>query len=313
MDNKNIEKVDLVIIGAGPAGLTSAIYAGRAGLKTVMIERQAPGGKLNNTHRIDNFPGLEGKPGFELSMSFLKQAQNFGAKLVSGTVQSLSNLESRNEKEVILSDGKKIITKTIIIATGMKPKKIDVPGYMEYFGKGVSVCVVCDGAFYKGKDIAIIGGGNSATEESLYAAGIVNKLYLINSFPSFRAEKTTLNKLEEIKNVEKLLDTEILSINGDGTNVISINVLDKKTKKEKEIKVSGVFSYIGWNPMNDFLLNTNILDKDGFITINKNGETNVPGVYASGDILNKSFKQVTTAVAEGTVAALSAQEYILKG
>ena len=308
-----MDKVDLVIIGAGPAGLTSGIYSSRAGLKTVIIEKEAPGGKMNNTHRIDNYPGLEGKAGYELSMSFLAQAKKFGAEVVSGEVVSISNLESENEKIVELKNGKKFTTKTIIIATGMKPKKLMVPGYEEYFGKGVSTCVVCDGAFYKGKDIAIIGGGNSATEESLYAADIVEKLYIVNNFPSFNAEEETLKKLKTIKNVELLTNTEITSINGNGTSINSITVIDKKTNEKKEINVSGVFTYIGWNPMNSFLKDTNILEENGFILTNKKAETKIPGVFASGDILEKEFKQVTTAVAEGTIAALSAKEYILKG
>lgn len=307
-----MKKVDLVIIGGGPAGLTSGIYASRAGLKTIIIEKGAPGGKLNNTHQIDNYPGLEGKHGYELSMSFTEQAKKFGSKLITGEVSSVSNLESKDKKEVTLKNGDKFLTKTIIISTGMTPKKLDIPGYNKYFGKGVSVCVVCDGTFYRGKDIAIIGGGNSATEESLFAANIVNKIYIINNFPTFKAEETTLEKLKELKNVELITNTDIVSINGDEKSINSISVVDKKTNEKKEINVSGVFSYIGWNPASKFLEDTKLLEDDGFLIVNEKGETKIPGVFASGDILDVPFKQVTTAVSGGTISALSAKEYILK-
>lgn len=307
-----MEKVDLVIIGAGPAGLTSGIYASRAGLKTVIIESGPPGGKLNNTYHIENYPGIVQSKGYELAMTLMDQVKNFGGELISGEVIKISNLTSTKEKEVHLSNGKKFITKTIIIAVGMSAKKLDIPGYDKYFGKGVSVCVVCDGAFYRGKDIAVIGGGNSATEESLFAANIVKKLYIINNFPTFKAEETTLKKLDTLDNVELLTNTEIKSINGGDSRITSISVLDKNTNEQKDIEVSGVFTYIGWDPMSNFLKDTNLLDDSGFLTVNKNGETSIPGIYAAGDILTKTFKQITTAVSDGTNAALSAKEYILK-
>jgi len=240
--NKNI---DTLIIGGGPAGLTSAIYTARAGLETVIVEKGAPGGKLNNTYMVDNFPGMPDQKGFELSISFLNQALNLGAKLVNGEVKRIFNLESKDEKKVELSNGDIYLTKTIIIATGMKPKKLDVKGYDKYFGRGLGVCVVCDAAFHKGQDIAVIGGGRSATEESLFASNIVNKIYIINSFPSFRAEKITLDKIDKKENIEVLQNTDVISINGDDNSVKSITIMDKNTNEEKEILVSGVFTYIG--------------------------------------------------------------------
>lgn len=307
-----MKKVDLVIIGGGPAGLASAIYAGRAGFKTVVIEKAAPGGKLNNTHKIDNYPGMEGKAGWEFSMSFSEQAKNFGAEIIGGEVIEIRDLDSKLEKHVELSNGDIFQTKAIIIAAGLKPKVLNVPGYYEYFGKGVSTCVVCDGAFYRGKDIAIIGGGNAATEESLFAAGIVNKAYIINSFSSFRAEKDTLDKLETLENIETKHNTDVLEIIGEGERVSALKILEKDTNEEKILDVSGVFTYVGWDVENYFIKDQEMFDEEGFIIVNGNTETKYPGVYAAGDIVAKPFRQVTIAVSEGTWSALSAVNYLNK-
>lgn len=307
MKNK---KVDVAIIGGGPAGLTSAIYASRLGLNTVILEKSAPGGKLNNTHKIDNYPGMEGKAGFELSISFLQQAKNFGSELINKEVLKIENLDSKTEKKITLSGNEIIIAKTIIIATGMKPKKLDVPGYDEFFGKGVSTCVVCDAPFYRGKNIAIVGGGNSATEESLFASKMVNKIDIINVFPTFIAEEITMKQIGETKNISLRPNTKIKEIIGENGKLTSILIEDQNTKKEELLKVEGVFTYIGWNPENNFISDADLIDKDGFVKTNKQYETKFPGVYAVGDILNKPFKQVTIATSEGTIAALEAKKYI---
>ena len=306
-----MNKSDLIIIGGGPSGLTAAIYASRAGFKTIVIEKGAPGGKLNNTHKIDNYPGMLGKAGWEYSMSFVDQAKEFGADIIGGEVTLIENLESKENKIVTLANGDKYETKVIIIATGLKPMRLEVPGYDEYFGKGVSTCVVCDGAFYRGKDIAIIGGGNAATEESLFAATMINKVYIINKFPSFRAEQDTLNKLEQIENIIPLHNTDVTKIIGEDGKVNGIEVINDK--KEKEIiPVSGVFTYVGWNPESQFVKNDDILIDGGFLQVDENANTKYPGVYAAGDIVPKPFRQVTISASEGTKAALSAVNYLNK-
>ncbi len=300
---------DLVVIGAGPAGLTSAIYAARAGMKTVVIEKGAPGGKLNNTHKVDNYPGMEGKAGWEFSQSFSTQAQNFGAKIVGAEVVGIDNLDSKEEKKVTLSNGTTYTTKTIIIATGLQPMKMEVPGADEYFGKGISTCVVCDGAFYRGKDIAIVGGGNSATEESLFAAGIVNKVYIVNQFPGFRAEKATLDKLETLENVEVLHNTEYKEVIGEEGKVSGFVVLNKETGEERRLDVQGIFTYIGWLPETQFMKESGLLNDEGYIQIQPDGSTKFPGVYSAGDVTPKPFRQITVATSEGTNAALAAVNY----
>ncbi len=300
---------DLIVIGAGPAGLTSAIYASRAGLKTAVIEKGAPGGKLNNTHKVDNYPGMEGKAGWELSQSFSTQAQNFGAKIIGGEVSSISNLDSKEEKKVVLSNGNEYTTKTIIIATGMQPMKMEIPGADEFFGKGISTCVVCDGAFFRGRDIAIVGGGNSATEESLFAAGIVNKVYIVNQFSQFRAERATLDKLETLDNVEVMHNTDYKEVIGEDGKVAGFVVVNKETGEERTLEVNGIFTYIGWLPETNFLKESGLLNEEGFIEIKNDGSTKYPGVYSAGDVTPKPFRQITVATSEGTNAALAAVNY----
>ncbi len=306
--NKN---VDVLIIGGGPAGLTAATYASRAGKETIVIEKGAPGGKMNNTHQIENYPGMEKKHGFEFSMAFLKQAESFGAKIIGGDVSEISNLDSVDKKKIKLSNGDEYISKTIIIATGLKSKKLDVPGYNEYFGKGLGVCLVCDGAFYRGKDIAVIGGGVAATEETLFASEMIGKITMVNEFPSFKGEKETLDKLKEKKNVIPMHNTKVLSINGDGEKVSSITIENDQGKKE--LLVSGVFVYVGWDQENYFIKDDKLLDENGFVIVDtRTNATTYPGVFAAGDIVNKKEKQIAIAASEGTKAALGAVEYINK-
>lgn len=300
---------DLVVIGGGPAGLTSAIYASRAGMKTVVVEKGAPGGKLNNTHKVDNYPGMEGKAGWEFSQSFSTQAKNFGSEILNSEVISILDLDSKTEKKVRLSNGKELITKTIIIATGLQPMKMDVPGADEYFGKGISTCVVCDGAFFRGKDIAIIGGGNSATEESLFAAGIVNKVYIVNSFPGFRAEQATLDKIETVENIEVMHNTQYKEVIGEDGKVAGLIVEDTNTGETRTINVQGIFTYIGWTPETEFMKDSGLLNEQGYVEIGEGGKTKYPGVYSAGDVTPKPFRQITVATSEGTNAALSAVNY----
>ncbi len=234
---------DIIIIGGGPAGLTAAIYAARAGKSVMVIEKSAPGGKMNNTHMIDNFPGMVGKHGYEFSMAFTEQAKQFGAEIKGGDVVEISNLDSNDSKYIKLKNGDEYTAKSIIIAAGLKAKPLNVPGYDEYFGKGVGVCLVCDGAFYRSKKVAVIGGGNSATEESLFASDMIGEIHIINSFPGFRAEKLTLDKLNSKDNVFVRHNTNVKAINGTDGKVSSITI--ESNGKEEKLDIDGVFTYIG--------------------------------------------------------------------
>lgn len=305
-----MKNVDLVIIGGGPAGLTAALYAGRAGLSVVVIEKGAPGGKMNNTHKIDNYPGLASKPGFEYSQTFLAQAIEFGAEVVGGEVTKTYDLESSDQKHVELANGEIYETKAVIIASGLKARKLDVPGFDTFFGKGVSTCLVCDGAFFRGKHIAVVGGGNAATEETLYASNIVEKVHIINHFPSFACEKATLDSLNKLENLEVHHNSDVVSING--TDKVE-SITFTENGEEKTIPVEGVFTYVGWDVENTFLSNVDIFDEHGFVNADPiTQQTSIPGVYAAGDIVPKPVRQVTIAAGEGTKAALAAIDYINK-
>ncbi len=305
------DKYDVVIVGGGPGGLTSAIYTARAELKTALIESSAPGGKLINTHNLENYPGVdEGATGGDVAVKFFTQALSFGAEYIPGRVIKISNLTSFDAKKVSLEDGKILETKTIIIASGTNPIPLDIPGYKEYLNKGVSHCVVCDGALHKGRPIIILGGGVAATEESLFGANFASKVTIINRFPTFRGEEITLRKVDEKENIDLVPNAKPLSINGDGAKVKSVTV-ELKDGTKKDYLADGVFVYEGYSPASAFLKDTNLLDKYGFMDVNpKTMETTISGVFAIGDILNKPFKQVTGATNDGTIAALKAKQYI---
>lgn len=305
-----METIDLLIVGGGPAGLAAAIYGARANLKTVVIEKGVPGGKLLNTHKIDNYPGFKGLSGTDLAIKFINHAKFLGALIEGDEVLKIDDIE-KDYKTVILASNKKYRTKAIILATGMNPKKIPLKEYDIYFGHGISTCIVCDGAFYKNKDIAVIGGGTSASEESLFASNIVGNIYIINLFDKLDVVDSVRNSIEKTKNIHLKYNSELIKINGDGKKIFSITIKNTKTKKTEDIKVSGVFSYIGWIPASGFLKDIGVLNKNKFITINfKTGSTGIKGIFAAGDIVTKEYHQVSGAVSDGTNAALSAKKYI---
>lgn len=305
-----MEKIDLLIVGGGPAGLAAAIYGARANLKTIIIEKGAPGGKLLNTHKVDNYPGFKSLTGTELALKFIDHAESLGAKIENDEVIKISNI-NKKEKIVILKSNKKYQTKTIIFAMGMNPKKLPLEEYKTYFGKGISTCIVCDGAFYRNKDIAVIGGGTSASEESLFASKIVKNIYIINLFDKLDVVDSIKKNIEKTKNIHLKFNSELIKINGDGKKIFSITIKNKLTNKIEEISVEGVFTYIGWIPASKFLQKSAILNKDNFITIDyKTGKMGIDGIFAAGDITSKEFHQVSGAVSDGTNAALSAKKYI---
>ncbi len=300
---------DLVIIGSGPAGMSAALYAKRAELNVLIIEKGAPGGKLLNTHKVDNLIGFEGKPGSEIAMKFYEHVNNFAIKYEFSEVISIENIYQK-EKKIILKNNKEIITKSIIIATGMNPKKLDAKGYDQFFGKGISTCLICDGAFYRNKDILVVGGGNSAIEESLFASNIVNKIYIVNNLESLTAFSSIVKSFNKLKNVELINNSEVVEIVGK-EKINYVNIINNKTKKITKLNVSGVFTYIGWIPSINFIKDKKILNDLNFVKANlKTNETLIPGVFAAGDIIEKDYRQITTAISDGTNAALSAKKYI---
>jgi len=302
---------DVIIIGGGPAGLTAGIYASRARLKTLLIEKAGCGGQIAITDKLENFPGFEeGINGFEFTSKVEQQARNFGTEIIYGEVLSLEAESS--VKKVILSDHT-YAAKTIVIASGSSFKKLGIYGEHEFLGKGVSYCATCDGPFFKNKTVAVIGGGNSAVQEALFLTKFANKIYLIHRRDTLRAVQLLQEKVFAEKKIEVVFDTNVEEISG-GQMIENLKVKNVKTGKPGNIAVDGVFIFIGWNPNTSFLSENKIaLDENGYIITDEKMQTSLEGVFACGDVRKKMLRQVVTAVSEGATAAISAQHCIEAG
>lgn len=289
---------DLVIVGAGPAGMSASLYASRAGLKTLLLDNGAPGGKLIKTFEISNYPGVSSLPGTDLAMKMFEQSTSFGAEYAYGNVVKVTK-----DKHVLLEDGTELEAKAVIVATGTKERLLNIPGEAENIGRGVSFCAVCDGAFFKGKDVVVIGGGNSALEESLYLTQFVNSVTIVIRRDVFRAEQQIQDQIKQndkIHVITKHIPKEIMSRD---QKVYSILLENVDTKETKEIVCQGIFPYVGQNPMSDSLKDLDVLDDKGYVIVNEHMETKVEGVYAAGDIIQKELRQVVTATNDGAIAA----------
>ncbi len=299
---------DLVIIGGGPAGLTAGIYASRARLNVLLLEKVAPGGQVLVSDWIENYPGFpSGSSGFDLVNKMIEQAKQFGLVIESGQVLSLD--VSETVKKVELNE-KTITTLSIIIATGASPRKLGVPGEDMFIGKGVSFCATCDGPFFKDSVVAAVGGGDTAVQESIYLTKFAKKVYLIHRRDELRATKILQERVMANDKIEILWDTVLTGIGGGLTNVEKVNVKNLKTDEEKEIPVSGCFIWVGTFPNTSFLKDSVKVDKYGFIIVNQNMETSAPGVFAAGDVRNTPLRQIVTAVGDAAIAAVSAEHYI---
>lgn len=288
---------DLVIVGAGPAGMSASIYASRAGLSTLLLDNGAPGGKLVKTFEIANYPGVSTISGVDLAMSMFGQSTSFGATYEYGDVQEITK-----DKVVKLSDGTEIQAKAVLVATGTKERLMNIPGEKENIGRGVSFCAVCDGAFFRNKEVVVIGGGNSALEESLYLTRFANVTIVIRR-DQFRAEKNIQQQIEsndKIKVITKHIPKEVVSENGKVSGIVLENV---DTKETQVISCAGIFPYIGQDPMSDCLKDLGVLDDRGYVVVDKNMETCIDGIYAAGDLIQKELRQVVTAVNDGAIAA----------
>lgn len=300
---------DLVIIGGGPAGLSAALYASRANLKTLVIEKNAPGGKTLNTKMIGNYLGMVNMSGAEIGLKFFEDSQEFGAQFEFDEVVDIKNIEGKIKK-IHLKNKKIINTKTIIIASGLRDIKLDLPLSKKYYGHGISTCLVCDGGLYKNKTIAVVGGGYSATEESFYSSPLFKKIHIINSFPNIQAEKVILDKMRDVKNIEIHNNAKFTKINEVNNEIKSISIVDKVTRIKSEIEVSGIFTYLGYKPSITFLPKK-ILDNNGYVKIDLSDcSTKIRGIFAAGDIVGSNYKQVAIAISQGAIAALSSQKII---
>ncbi len=296
---------DVIIIGAGPAGLTSAVYTSRAGLKTLILEKGAPGGKVFLTHLIENYPGYESIGGRELSQQMHKHALKFGSEYAYGDV---SEIIDGDVKKVVTNMGE-YETKSIILATGMENRKLGAPGEEEFGGRGVSYCAICDGNFFKEQDVVVIGGGNSALEEALYLADICNTVRIVHRRDEFRAEQYVVDNVRAKENIILDTDSVVTSING-VDKVEEVVIENVKTNEQKTEKVTGVFIYVGLLPVTSPFTSLGILNDEGYITVDSNMQTNLKGIYAAGDVIPKHLRQITTAVNDGAIAAQSIVNYL---
>src|SRR5690625_461797 len=298
---------DVVIIGAGPAGMTAAVYASRANLDTLMLERGVPGGQMADTEAIENYPGFESVLGPDLSNKMFEHAQKFGAQYAYGEVKEV--VDHGDYKEVITGD-KTYRTKTVIITTGAEYRKLGIPGEEELSGRGVSYCAVCDGAFFKDREIAVIGGGDSAVEEGMYLTRFAKKVTIIHRRDELRAQKILQDRAFENDKIEFIWDTVVEEIKEEDGKVGNLSLKNVKTGATSEFNTEGVFVYIGMVPLNDPFKSLNILNEDGYIPTNENMETSIPGIFAAGDIREKELRQVVTATGDGSIAAEQAIKYL---
>ena len=303
----NDPQYDVIIIGGGAAGLAASIYAVRAMLKTLIIEKKAVGGQILLTGEIENYPGFpEPVDGPELAMLYEKQAARFGAEFEYDTVTALD--VAGEVKRVVCEDGE-YTSKTVIIATGGEHNKLDVPGEVEYWGKGVSYCATCDGNFFRGMDVVVVGGGDAAMDEGLYLTRMTGKVTVVHRRDALRASKILQQRAFDNPKMEFVWDTVVDEIKGNG-EVDSVTLRNLKTGAVAERAAQGVFIFIGFHPVNDFMQGAVELDNAGHVLTNLQMETSVPGVFAAGDVRQFSDRQLANAVGDGVAAALAAYRYI---
>ena len=298
---------DLIIIGAGPAGMSAAVYAARAELNFIVIEgSMMQGGQVLTTYDVDNYLGLPGIGGFEMGMKFAEHANKLGVNFVTENVVSM---DVSGDVKKVVTDKNTYETRTIIIATGAVHRKAGIPGEAEFTGKGVSYCATCDGAFFKNKVAAVVGGGDVAVEDAIYLARMCSKVYLIHRRDEFRAAKSIVNKARNTENIEFILDSTVEKIEG-GAKVSSIQIKNKKTGEVIEKPVDGVFFAVGMQPVTSFVDDSIKMNEAGYIVAGEDCRTNIDGVYAAGDIRTKNLRQIITAAADGANAVTYVERYI---
>lgn len=297
---------DMIIIGGGPAGYSAALYAARAGLDVIVIERMSVGGQMALTDVIDNYPGFdEGVDGFTLGMKMQAGAERFGAKTEYASVIEVALSESPKR---IVTDSGEFFGKSVVVATGANPRRLGVDGEEELVGRGIHYCAHCDGRFYKGKTVAVVGGGNSAAEDALYLSHLAKKVYLIHRRDSLRATKIYHEPLLRAENVEFLWDSSVSDFSVDG-RINGVIVENLKSGEKSEISIDGLFVSIGRSPATE-LFGELELDKNGYIVADESTRTNIEGVFAVGDVRTKALRQVVTAVSDGATAAHFAEEFL---
>ncbi|AVX19464.1 MULTISPECIES: thioredoxin-disulfide reductase [Carboxydocella] len=298
---------DIIIIGGGPAGLTAALYGARSNLKVLVIEKMMPGGQAAITESIENYPGFpQGIAGFELGMKLHEQAGRFGAEMV---VEEVVELQLAGQPKVVKTTQNTYEAKAVILATGAKNRALGCPGEEQFRGRGVSYCATCDGAFFTGKKVVVVGGGNSAVEEAVYLTKFAEKVTIIHRRDTLRADKVVQEKAFNEPKIDFLWNKVVVEITGQD-QVTGVVVQDTVTGEKSTVATDGVFVFVGMEPQTALVAGQVELTEDGYIRADESTATNLPGVFAAGDVRKKPLRQVVTAVADGAVAAMAAEKYV---
>ena len=302
------EPYDLIIIGGGPAGLTAAIYAMRALLKTVIIEKGVPGGQITLSDEVENYPGFQRLSGFELSQKLQEHAASYGVEQISAEVTAVEpGLEIHT---VRLDNGQQLAGHAVILATGGSPRKLGVPGEEEYYGKGVSYCAVCDGFFFKDKTVAVVGGGDTAVEEALYLSKLARKVYLVHRRDALRASMLLQERIKADCNCEIVWNAVVTEIHATDGAVTEVELQDTQTGSKRLVEAQGAFIFIGFEPNNQLVPAGTKRNAEGYVVTDEKCETSIPGLYVVGDLREKYARQIVIAAADGCTAALAAAHYV---
>ncbi len=302
-----VKKYDVTVIGAGPAGLTAALYASRANLVVLLLDRGAYGGQMNNTAEIENYPGFKSILGPDLSQKMYDSATNFGADYAYGTVREVVDHGSYKQ---IKTDSGDYETKAVIIGTGSKYRNLSVPGEEEYRGRGVSNCAVCDGAFFRNKEVVVVGGGDSAIEEGEYLTHLVDKVTVVHRRAELRAQKILQERAFKNPKMNFIWNSNVQEIIGSDNKVTGVKLINNKNQETSRLDAAGVFIYVGLEPMTDAFDDLGITDTHGWVKTDEEMATSVPGIFAVGDVRQKNLRQVVTATGDGGIAGQAAYQYV---
>jgi thioredoxin reductase (NADPH) len=308
MDMSSNGIYDLVIVGGGPGGLTAGIYAMRAALKTALIEMGVPGGQMNNSGSIENWPGDEFITGGDLALKFSQHAKSYGLEVINEEAVAIEpGLDFHTVK---LGNGDHLSTHAIILATGGSPRRLNIPGEKEHYGRGVSYCAVCDGFFFRDKTVVVVGGGDTAAEESLYLAKLAKQVYLVHRRDALRAGALLQQRVKAECKIEILWNSVVTEISADDQGVSAVQLQNTQNSKKSELSADGVFVFIGFDPNNKLVPAGTKMNANGYVVTDEKCETNVPGIYVIGDLREKYFRQIVISASDGATAALAAAHYV---
>jgi len=298
---------DTIIIGAGPAGMTAALYAARSNLKVALLERGIPGGQMNNTADIENYPGYANISGPELAEKMFEPLENLGVEHLFGLVEKI---EDRGDFKEIITEDERFEAKTVIIASGANHRHLGVPGEEDYNSRGVSYCAVCDGAFFRDEDLLVVGGGDSAVEEAIFLTRFAKSVTIVHRRDELRAQKVLQDRAFANEKIRFVWDSVVESIHGDERKVTGVTFKNVKTDELSQAEFGGIFIYVGLDPVSEFAADLGITDEAGWILTDHQMKTSVAGIYAVGDVRQKDLRQITTAVGDGAIASQEAYKYL---